>query len=540
MLDVEGSHEAHKVLEKAKASLDKATLSSSEEGGKGSEMFQLTEAKYHFALGKVYRELYSEPKLALDEYFKSLEVMDSCLGDHTETARCLNAIGNCYQRLNEPKRALEFYERAYYMRERLSGEDHLDMPVYKSQIGAVYHRQGDYDKAIENFQSAIELEEKLKISGSMITAVYYRNIANAYLFKDKFKEALEPSTKAYEIRNEILGVHPETTWSLFQLGLIWNLRNVDDQALHYYKMAWEMEKSLGKGNHSKARDRIVSDVRELYDNKRLFDKRRHKKAKREFEEDALQFYQRIWEEEKSFDGFQFSPPNRAVIDNIIDLLKSLGLKEELQRAQEEALGLYEKTWKERDTLPETKWDKTKLMERTMVESRKTILKKIIELSKAVAGEEKIKELEGEQMKFLREVFFGKGSVEVEGFGKRELFKTITGKLSKTDKKEFAGEAIRFFEERWVELGREAGEMLGSAREDAIEQLVNIASEYGSKQERSEYREEALGFCGFLLESQAVDGDESSRAQRKERIKDFAKRLKDKSTQKAVIEQVLSL
>ena len=441
VLVVEGSHKAYEVLKKAEASLDKATSSPIEEGGKGSEMFQLTEAKYHFARGKVYQGLHNEPNQALDEYFKSVKVYsDSFPGDHTETARCLNEIGNCYQGLNEPSKALKYYRRAYDMRERLSdGEDHLDMPVYRSQIGAVHHHQGNYDNAIQNFQNAIDLEEKLKISGSKNTAVYYRNIANAYLFKDEYKKALEPATKAYEIRNKIFGVHPETTWSLYQIGLIWDYQKKYDKALSYFKEAWEMEKSLAKGHHSAVRDEIVEDIRKLYNRFSLVRRRQKIAEKRDFEEDALQFYRRIWKEENSLDGSQFSPPNRAIINKIIDLCESLGEpKEDIQIVQKEALELYEKTWKERDILPETKWDKTQSLKKN-VQSRKEVLKKIIELSKAVGDEEKT----------------------------------------------------------------------------------------------TKYREEARDFCKALFEDQADEMDESARANLEQTIKDFAKCLEDKPTQKAV-------
>ena len=285
---------------------------------KETDLFRLTEAKYLFTVGRAYQM--DCPEKACDEYMKSLEIMNhELLGDHTDKARCLNAIGNCYQLLEEPDRAIEYFNLAYDMRKRLSPrEEHYDMPVYKSQIGAVFDRKGDHDKAIEWYQSAIDLEKKLKISGYESTATFYRNIANAYLFKEQFAEAMEPAQKAYDIRKEVLGDHPDTTRSIFQLGLIWNLQEEREKAVTFYKEAWEMEKSLEKGHHSAVRDRIVEDLRELYDDLH------RKKEKRLFEEDALNFYCRIWDEEKSFKEFQFSASTRSIINMIIDLYEALG------------------------------------------------------------------------------------------------------------------------------------------------------------------------------------------------------------------------
>ena len=335
-------------------------------GEKETDWFRLTEAKYLFTVGRAYQEAY-HPERAREEYMKSFEIMDPLLGDHTDKARCLNAIGNCYQLLEEPDSAIEYFKRAYDMRERLSGEEHYDMPVYKSQIGAVSDRKGDYDEAIKCYKSAIDLEEKLKISGYKSTATYYRNIANAYLFKKQYAEAMEPAQKAYDIRKEVLGGHPDTTRSVFQLGLIWNLQKEKEKAVPFYKEAWEMEKSLEKGHHSAVRDRIVEDLQELYDDLH------RKKEKRLFEEDALNFYCRIWDEEKSFKEFQFSASTRKIINMIINLYKALGSnKAEMKGYQEEALHLYEETWELRDTLPERKLDKTRTVEKSVIKEYERI------------------------------------------------------------------------------------------------------------------------------------------------------------------------
>ena len=167
VLDVEGSHKAFEVLERAKTSMSRVDE-------KETDLYRLTYAKYLFTMGKAYQMAY-QPKRALEEFLKSLEIMDQLLGDHTDKVRCLNAIGDCYQDLEEPDSAIEYFRHAYDMRKELSGENHYDMPVCKSQIGAVSDRKGDYDEAIKCYKSAIDLEEKLKIAG-------YKSTATSVLF----------------------------------------------------------------------------------------------------------------------------------------------------------------------------------------------------------------------------------------------------------------------------------------------------------------------------------------------------------------------
>ena len=395
VLDIEGSHnKALRVLKKAETSMNQVDE-------KGTDWFRLTEAKYLFTVGRVYQEAFP-PERSLEEFLESLRIMDQLLGDHTDKARCLNAIGNCYQHLEASDSAIEYFKRAHDMRESLSGEEHYDMPMYKSQIGAVFDHKGDYDKAIEWYQSAIDLEEKLEISGFYEnTAAYYRNIANAYIYKGQYAEAVEPAQKAYDIRKEVLGDHPDTTRSIFQLGLIWNLQEEREKAVTFYKEAWEMEKSLEKGHHSAVRDRIVEDLRELYDDLH------RKKEKRLFEEDALNFYCRIWDEEKSFKEFQFSASTRKIIHMIIDLYKALGSKEaELKMYQREVLKLYKDAWEKiRGTLAELKGDKTREIVERVIKARGEILVGIIEFVQALHDKELVKELvsnKAEMKKFQEE------------------------------------------------------------------------------------------------------------------------------------------
>ena len=364
-------------------------------GEKETDWFRLTEAKYLFTVGRAYQEAY-HPERAREEYMKSFEIMDPLLGDHTDKARCLNAIGNCYQLLEEPDSAIQYFNLAYDMRERLSGEEHYDMPVYKSQIGAVSDRKGDYDEAIKCYKSAIDLEEKLKISGYKSTATYYRNIANAYLFKKQYAEAMEPAQKAYDIRKEVLGGHPDTTRSVFQLGLIWNLQKEKEKAVPFYKEAWEMEKSLEKGHHSAVRDRIVEDLQELYDDLH------RKKEKRLFEEDALNFYCRIWDEEKSFKEFQFSASARSIINMIIDLYKALGsnkskmkgYQEEALRFRKDALTSYAKKWEELG----------RMKERELDHSRKEVILTILKICEVPDLKKELSQYRREALTFYKKLW----------------------------------------------------------------------------------------------------------------------------------------
>ena len=176
VLRLEGRKRAFDVLKKADESLKKV-----QKEVERSELFRLTRSSYLFVQGEMYTRAGSLSK-ALEVLHKSLEIMEDILKSHTSITICLNAIGNCHNRLGEPDDALKYYARAYQMREELSGSvNHFDMPLFKGQIGTAYEEKGricrragqddeaskQLRKAIEQYQEALQLANELKIPGML-------------------------------------------------------------------------------------------------------------------------------------------------------------------------------------------------------------------------------------------------------------------------------------------------------------------------------------------------------------------------------------
>ena len=134
----------------------------------------------------------------MKEHFVSLKLAltfsEPLLKEHTDIARCYGAIGNSFFALNQLRKVLEFYEKAYKLQEKLSSEYHL----YKNQIGTAYEDLGDYEKAKNCYREALSLLEELKLAGNLDEASFQRNLANALMFQRKFEDAIiEPSERAY-------------------------------------------------------------------------------------------------------------------------------------------------------------------------------------------------------------------------------------------------------------------------------------------------------------------------------------------------------
>ena len=375
VLSLEGWRKALNVVREARELLKRV-----QSGSKKTALFKLAKSSCLFVEGEVFNRAGNWPK-ALKRLRPSLEIMEDQLKNPTSTCRCLNAIGNCYSHLGKPEEAIKFYTRAYEMRQKLSGSrEHFDLPLFRSQIGTAYesmaiqeynkHRMTpkakmNFRKAIEYYQEALDLAKELKLTGILNTALYNRNIANAYSWLMEFEKAKPFAYNGYQIRKDILGKHRLTARSTFQMADISRSLEDYDEAEQYYEEAWEIEKSLGQGNHSAVRDRIIKSYEQMFP----------KGRKRAFQKEVLEFYQRSWDEEKCFEGFQFSQANLKIIDSINERLGEEADVKTRRKYQSEALWFYEGAW----NYPDAK--------RLPYEQRENVLQSLLRLCKVVKNKE---------------------------------------------------------------------------------------------------------------------------------------------------------
>ena len=387
VLELEGWHKAAEVLQKSRELLQRVQRDS-----KKTKVFKHAKSSCLYVEGEVLNRAGDWPK-ALKSLRRSLEIMEDQLNNHTSTCRCLSAIGNCYSLLGNPEEAIKFYTRAYELLQELSGSrKHFDLPLFRSQIGTAYesmaiqeynkHRMTpkakmNFRKAIEYYQEALDLAKELKLTWILYTALYNRNIANAYSWLMEFEKAKPFAHNAYQIRKDILGKHPLTARSTFQMAEISRSLEDYDEAEEYYQEAWEIEKSLGQGNHSEVRDRIIMNYKGMLRGER----------KRAFQREVSEFYQRSWDEEKSFERFQFSHANMKIIDAINERLGEEADLNTTRKYQSEALWFYEGAWNSLD------------IKRLPYAQREHILQTLLRLCKVTKNKELFEKYQKESFRF---------------------------------------------------------------------------------------------------------------------------------------------
>ena len=509
VLKAQGAHKAFEVLQRASMSLNQVV-------DKSTESFKLTQGLYLYFEGEIYYQNRDYHK-AIECLESSLDLMESELKLDTNVARCYNALGNCYYGLDSPEKTLEFYNKALKMQEELSGCDyHSDMAVYKNQIGTVHEHKGEYDMAVKCYKDALEVLKELKCLGYEDEALFRRNLANVFVRQEKYKEAEEEAEKAFKIRHEILGNHPDTVRSIFQLGVIQVKLETYDKALDFFLKAWKMEKLLGAGNHSAVWRLIVQGVFDMHEFLRKKGTEKEKE-KEKFRQDALAFCEDFWkdEKEKSSPQFNFTPYNKEIIDAILYLLEKrtskFGLTDKKEKAlidkyEREALWFYDGMQGISEESFNNEFDEAtdNTALNKLLSQRTAFLDKILDFcSRHDEHEKLLKHKQGKiglfEKVLIRSDFVGEKKQEKLMLKEavEELYKDIGEKNSI---KKFKENLLATWQRQWEEGKRaEESKVKLVAREKMIDGILRLCEELKMKDLRKRYKKEDLMFRERLWE-----------------------------------------
>ena len=107
--------------------------------------------------------------------------------------------------------ALEYYEKALRIRERVFGTEHPETSETYNNIGALYKSLGNYGEAHEYYSKALAINEAVFGSDHTRTATSCHNLGMLLLREYRPAEALPYLCKALAIRGMKLGEQsPET------------------------------------------------------------------------------------------------------------------------------------------------------------------------------------------------------------------------------------------------------------------------------------------------------------------------------------------
>jgi CHAT domain-containing protein/Tfp pilus assembly protein PilF len=142
------------------------------------------------------RQLYLEEgaRVALPEFEKALALFRQQKDERAE-AVTLGLIGNCYKKLGDHARALEYLQQALAMKRKLG--DRVEEGKTLSHLGLLHWEMGQYPQAIEYFNKAIALGSQL--GDRVLEASAHNNLGLVHDELGEYRRSLDEYNHALEL-----------------------------------------------------------------------------------------------------------------------------------------------------------------------------------------------------------------------------------------------------------------------------------------------------------------------------------------------------
>lgn len=168
----------------------------------------------------------------------ALQIRLKIFGNNSEeVAASYNDLGLVYSQ-SDPDKALEYYEMAFPIYEKLHGKDHYKIAIASTNIGLMYNSLELYGDAINNFETALTIWRKIYPNGHPNEAITLLNLGRTYGQMKNPKVSLEYSEKALAIYQNYYGAkHSDISQTLNQIGNLRLAENNFDLALQNFQQA---------------------------------------------------------------------------------------------------------------------------------------------------------------------------------------------------------------------------------------------------------------------------------------------------------------
>jgi len=189
------------------------------------------------AMGGSYLTLNDYPS-ALENYQKALEINER-IGNLQGIGNNYNNIGLVYYSIFDYPKALEYHQKTLNINERTGNKTGMGNSL--GNIGNIYNDLHDYPKAVEYYERALSISENTNnlqsVAGNLV------NLGNVYTKLQNYKKALEYKQSALKI-NEQLGNQPRIANNLGNIGNVYILLEDYPSAMQYHERALAISEKI--------------------------------------------------------------------------------------------------------------------------------------------------------------------------------------------------------------------------------------------------------------------------------------------------------
>lgn len=190
------------------------------------------------ALGFIYFEKHNYD-LSLNWYYKAVQ---TSAWNSLDSADSYYSMGCTYQKITMYQRALECYQAALYIWQKLRHDDpSVEMANCWNNMGCIYETGECYHKALECHTSALAIREQLNVD----IGLSRNNIGNIYLCLGEYATALEHYQFSFEKKKKTLPFrHLSIGMTLANIGLVYEYDGNWKTASEYYSKAASIFREL--------------------------------------------------------------------------------------------------------------------------------------------------------------------------------------------------------------------------------------------------------------------------------------------------------
>ncbi|NOT76547.1 MAG: CHAT domain-containing protein [Cyclobacteriaceae bacterium] len=175
---------------------------------------------------------------AEDNGLIALQIRQKLKGETSEeVAASYNDLGLVYGQTDSDK-ALEYYEKALAVYEKMHGDEHPKIAIANTNIGFIYNKMKLYGDAVNNFENAESIWKKIYPEGHPNQALALFNLGLTYGQMGNKKASLEYYEKSLALYKKAYGEkHPDISIVLNEIGLLKYNEAKYDEALQSFQDA---------------------------------------------------------------------------------------------------------------------------------------------------------------------------------------------------------------------------------------------------------------------------------------------------------------
>lgn len=200
-------------------------------------------------IGLIYYEL-TEYDKALKYSNKALEIADKIWdGSSSFKADIYNNFGLVYRNLGDYEKAEEYYDQALHIREERYQPNHPLVLSTKNNIAQVYASEGRHEDAVVLFEMLIrEYCANLSSTAGEVSsdlATVYDNLSSSYRSLERYEDAIDVCIKGMDMRKAIYGDKSiDYAFSLNNLALIYYEQGALEDSLHLFEDSLSIKRAL--------------------------------------------------------------------------------------------------------------------------------------------------------------------------------------------------------------------------------------------------------------------------------------------------------